>query len=179
MKRIRIFAMALFALVIVYGVTCVIRAALSQARPKAVVREGHWSPLEVKITFRDGKTKKALLAHAANWNSGFVVPQSDHQWIGRGDGNSKVTLWLDTIKAIKNPTDKDYTVVSKDGSERDMEYVDCDALMLVNGDDSNETVKLVDCKIVEFLKPARKDKKENAMFDQWKYSPYTGEKLED
>jgi hypothetical protein len=33
-------------------------------------------------------------------------------------------------------------------------------------------------KSVKFLKPARTGDKDNVMFDHWRFSPFTGEKLE-
>jgi hypothetical protein len=50
-------------------------------------------------------------------------------------------------------------------------------LHFVNPDDSREYAYLANVKEVRFLKPARKDGLGRAMFDDWLYSPYTGEKL--
>ena len=67
----------------------------------------------------------------------------------------------------------------EDGSQRDLETRHgAEGFKFVNADDSNGFVNFAQCKTIEFLKPARKDKKANAMFDHWKYSPYTGEKLD-
>ena len=98
---------------------------------------------------------------------------------GKGYGDAKTTLWLDTIAKIKDTSDKEALFTLKNDKEVTLEWgAGNEPEFVLSGEgQENETLKFRNFKSVEFLKPARKDKKENAMFDHWKYSPYTGEKL--
>ena len=99
---------------------------------------------------------------------------------GVGDGNADVKIWLDTVSWVKATTDKEYTLVMKNGSERTFGYNGYyTGFVLHNPEGGSEFVSMNSFKTLEFLGPARKDSRENAMFDHWKFSPYTGEKLAD
>jgi hypothetical protein len=53
----------------------------------------------------------------------------------------------------------------------------CSALIIVNQDEGQERIDMRQLKSVEFLPAPRKDKMGNTMFEIWRYSPFTGEKL--
>ncbi len=72
-------------------------------------------------------------------------------------------LWLDTISSIKNPDGGGVTAAFKNGSERHLVW---------HGEGDIRKFKKI-----EFLKPARRGGQGSAMFDDWKYSPLTGEEL--
>jgi hypothetical protein len=70
----------------------------------------------------------------------------------------------------------------KNGTERRLRFKNdsaqlFDALYISNPDGGTERVQVSKVKRVEFLNPPRMDKDKHAMLDDWRYSPYTGEKL--
>jgi hypothetical protein len=107
-----------------------------------------------------------------------------------GEGGAVVTVWLDDIRKIQDATEDDALVIFRDGTERRLEWT-CNGcqrdpmmrsaylrtLFFANPQDADEKVDLAKVKSVEFLAPARKDKEGHAMFDNWHFSPFTGEKL--
>lgn len=168
MKQIVLSTLVLFVLALAG------RATAQQA--KVVVREGHFAPLSARITYRDGKSRDVVVVRS--WYN--MNLDSDPEFHGIGDGGSDVQLWLDTIARIKEVTDKEFTVVMKSGSERTLGYgPNHPGLVLQNLDGGAEFVQIQRIKSIDFVGAARKDSKGNVMFDQWKFSPFTGEKLPD
>jgi hypothetical protein len=55
----------------------------------------------------------------------------------------------------------------------------CSVLMIMNQDEGHERIDMRKLKSVEFLPAPKKDKAGNGMFDTWRYSPFTGERLSD
>jgi hypothetical protein len=167
---------------------------LGQGPPKVVEQDGHLSPVMVKITFLNGTSRTVMLR-----GFGYDSTIHSHQFVVRtDDGASARRLWIDSIAALKGTgamrtRSSEFTVVLKDGIEvsaqlagsdcereinpSDSPDFDCSLPFLYNNDDSDQKVDLKKLKTVEFLAPVRKDKTGKAMFDTWRYSPYTGEKL--
>jgi len=142
--------------------------------PEVVKREGHTSPLMVEVTSTNGKVSKGMLL-GIQWNSIY-----SHQYMGFGPGKKEVTIWLDTLAEIKDITDEEATFVFKDGDTLTIKHdknPSTPKLVLRLENDAQEVLELERLKRVKFLKPARKDSEDHAMFDHWKYSPYTGEEL--
>jgi hypothetical protein len=141
--------------------------------PKFERRDNHVSPLMVKLTFLDKKVKpaKVMVYGVLDWSL-----YSRLCYDLTGDGDTSVSVWLDTIREIKEIDDKRLTIVFKDGKERQFRHKQ-EKLMVYHPNDSTERVPLVKLKQVRFLQAPRMDKEKQAMFDHWRYSPFTGEKL--
>jgi hypothetical protein len=61
MKRFRIGAGALLALVFIASVTFTVKSVLAQERPVVRTVKGHISPLMAKLTMPDGKTQTVMV----------------------------------------------------------------------------------------------------------------------
>lgn len=185
MKRIRIGALALFALVVACGVTLAVRAALAQ-RPTVKKQESHFSPLSAKITYPDGKTRMVMVL-----GMGAFVDNSYRPFtlsVKGEEGQEDVSIWLDTIRSISDITKEKGLITFKDEKGRrrvnwtgqiitDEFDLRNYTLFVARDDDGTEKIKMTNLDTVEFLKPARKDEDGHAMFDHWLYSPYTGKEL--
>jgi hypothetical protein len=164
--------------------TLVSGVALGQ-QPTFTKKEGHLSPLMVKVTFLSGGSR-TLMLQGVGWPGGIG---DTHAFRGMGEGNSLVSIWLDTIAAIKDTNADDALFIFKSGTERRLSFVTNNSvhdgsreyyiryLYVANQDGGTEKLDLAQVKSVEFAAVARKDKEGNAMFDQWRFSPFTGEKL--
>lgn len=128
-----------------------------------------------------------------------------HRFFVRTDGGvTKKTIWIDTIREMKGMdqlrrSSSEFTIVLKTGTTIEASLVgargrtsdDCNELIAYEADkhnpcsllgvrtddDGSETIDMRDLKSIKFLEPVRKDKEGNAMFDKWRFSPFTGEKL--
>jgi hypothetical protein len=116
--------------------------------------------------------------------SGYSVANqySTHIFDAVGSSDSEVKLWLDTISTIEEITDTEATFLMKNGPERRLRFKQefgqlVDALYISNPDGGSERVEVSKVKRVKFLNPPRMDKDKHPMLDDWRYSPYTGEKL--
>jgi hypothetical protein len=105
-------------------------------------------------------------------------------------------LWIDQINTLRT-ANSEFKIEMKDGTSFDAIFVQlnygggcdqhadfgqstpnpCSVLLIENSDDSKERINMRDLKSIEFLPGARKDKGGHFMFDTWRYSPFTGEKL--
>ena len=152
--------------------------ALAQ-RPEVTFKEGHRSPLMAQISFRDGSQRTVMIIGA-----GFSVANlfSPYTFDAIGSGDSEVRIWLDTVSSVDEITDKEVTFHMKNGEERrlKLKYDSSqlvDALYLSNNDGGSERIQVSKVKQVKFLNPPRTDKDKHPMLDDWRYSPFTGEKL--
>jgi len=180
---------------------CAAAGAFAQsANLKVVEMQGHLSPVAIRITFPNGASRDAMLV-------GITSPIRDvyltHHFVARTDGGaSERSFWFDAIASIRGTNNlrtlnDDFIVTLKNGSqirvmfaafhdtaggactgEPSEERFTCDVLMVRNQDDSLEKVDLRKVQSVDFLGVARKDRANNAMFDPWRFSPFTGEKLQ-
>jgi hypothetical protein len=169
MKRIVIGMLALAALVIAIGV------ALAQTRPEVQKKDGHLMPLDVRVTFPNGNTLTGLLCGFRSGAFGLDAKLYHDETFKTPDGG-EVKVYLDTLKAISDSNERDALYTFKDGTERRLSTSD-PILAIANSQGGVEGVPLSKVKKVEFLKTPRKDKDAHAMFDDWLYSPYTGERL--
>jgi hypothetical protein len=144
--------------------------------PKVERKDNHLSPLMAELTFRDEKVKPVKVMVYGVKTGTASVYYTKHHYELTGDGDTRVKVWLDTIREIKEIDDKRLTVVFKDGAERQFRH-GREQLLLYHPDDSTEEVPLVKLREVKFLKAPRQDKEKQAMFGHWRYSPFTGEKL--
>jgi hypothetical protein len=178
MKRVTVAILPLLGLA---AVTSLLLVGVAFAQKiKVKTEEGHISPLIAKITYPDGENRTVMARGIGHHSSYFLT----HQFKGIGKAGANVTLWLDNIATIKDTTDRAAVFVMKDGKQRELEYGNLGYsegpsrfLYIGNEDDGGEVIDLQKLKSVDFLKPARKDKEDNVMFPNWKYSPYTGEML--
>lgn len=146
--------------------------------PQVTSEKNHWSPLLAEITFKDAKLKPArVMVCSTQLGSGY----STHMYFLTGAGDTKVRVWLDTIRTIKDIDDHRLTIVFKDGQERAYRHSGADrggdVLVVYHDNDSREKIPVMKLKEVSFLRTPRMDREKQAMFDHWRYSPFTGEKL--
>jgi hypothetical protein len=171
MKRYLLFAAAVAGLALGVGL------GLADP-PQLASQKNHWSPLLTEITFKDAKLKPVSAMVSSVWLGGGY---STHSYVLTGAGDTKVRVWLDTIGAIKDIDDHRLTIVFKDGTQREFrhsgDYLGGDLLAVYHANDSTEKIPLVKLKEVRFLRPPRMDRDKQAMFDHWRYSPFTGERL--
>lgn len=176
--------LAIFSFAIAYG-----------QPPKVVEKNGHLSPLQVRITFKNDTVRDVLLL-----GIGGSTEYSTHQFGVRTEaGTTQRYLWLDNLSSINGTSTirrltDEFTVVLKDRKELAVgfSYYSCDReipsgdfrddwvcrhIHVKGDDDSNQLIDLRNVKSLSFVGPARKDKAGNAMFDHWRFSPYTGESL--
>jgi hypothetical protein len=141
--------------------------------PKVERLNNHVMPLLAEITFKDEKVGKAkVMVSGLLWG----VYLSTHAWNLTGESDASVRVWLDTVAQIKDIDDQRLTVVFKDGTERQFQHRR-EGLRVYHANDSTEKISVVKLRQIDFLRAPRKDKENQAMFDHWRYSPYTGEKL--
>jgi len=147
-------------------------------QPKVTTSEGHVSPLQAKVTFPDGKTQIYMI-------TGFYpndqLQYDRYAYFGKNPSGGVVSIWLDTIKTII-PNNDGVLVVLKNGNERQLGwsypiYNWPPTFSAANDDARTETINVNGIKSIEFLNQPRKDGDGNAMFPNWHYSPFTGEKL--
>jgi hypothetical protein len=168
-------------------------------QPKVLEKDGHISPLVARVTFLNGRTRDVAVSGIGSKISGTFFT---HVFFVRTEGGaSKRRFWLDTVRAINGTGSmrslkSEFTVVLKNGSEIPAMFVGgwgmtgCDAgnepdspesacaiVHLANQDEGDEQIDLRQIKSLEFLTPLRKDKAGNAMFENWRFSPFTGERL--
>jgi len=146
-------------------------AALAQ-EPQVQKNSGHLSPLRVKITFTNGETETGLFT-----NSSWTGYTSDaFHFFGNSFSGSRMTIWYDTIASISEINDKDVLVTFKNGDKRRLvrEYF---SLELTGPGGSKENIDGAKLRSIEFLRKPQQDKLSNAMFPNWRYSPFTGERL--
>ena len=174
--------------------------ALDSAGQQIKVKEdrGHISPVNARLTFRNDKTRDVVIS--AIGGHGFLDDFLTHVIVVRTEGGaSKRTLWIDQLKAIRGLSERprdEFIIELKDGTAIDATFGEnsggeqcksgqelqnadraCSLLIITNTDESTEQINMMSLKSVEFLPPARRDKAGNFMFDTWRYSPFTGEKL--
>ena len=162
---------------------------------KVVEDNGHLSPLMIKVLFTNDTSRTVMLRGIGD---GYTNEFRTHTLGVRTDGGaSERTIWLDSIATISGTStmrtrESEFTVVLKDGKkiaaqltgmrckgeiDPKSDTFDCRVLYTHNDDDGDQKIDLQKVKSVEFLEPARKDKAGNALFDTWRYSPFTGEKV--
>jgi hypothetical protein len=143
--------------------------------PRVPKEKGHSIPLMAGWSFTgaDAPAAKGMVCGVLLGNK---VEYSRHDWPLTGAGGTSVRVWLDTIAEVKGIDAKELTVVFKGGEERTFRH-DGGSFIIHHANDTKEYVPFVKLKQIKFLHAPRKDKEGRAMFDEWRYSPYTGEKL--
>jgi hypothetical protein len=147
--------------------------------PKVERKNDHVMPVYVEITEKDPKVKplKVLLTMVSEdiWIHGDGFQMKVY------DGSKSVLVWIDSIKEINQIDSKKLCIIFQNGEERDFSYDERTQLVYFNQLlDTKGEVLLKNCKSVKFLKTPkspRADKDGHAMANDWRYSPYTGEKL--
>ena len=158
------------SLVLISALTIAGAGAVLAQHPKVTLDNGHISPVKARVTYGDGKTQDGLIV-SHMWGG-------THKYEGANASGGTVDLWMDSLSSIKDPDDDGVTVTLKNGTERHLGWHGgTQTLKISNEDGGTEDIDVHKVKKIDFLKPPRKDKLGNAMFDNWKYSPFTGEKL--
>lgn len=186
-------------MLILTGCCAAMTTFAQSANQKVVEMNGHLSPVAVRITYPNGASRDAMLV-------GIGSPVRDvyltHHFVARADGGaSERSFWFDTIASIRGTNNlrtlgDEFVVTLKNGRQTRVmfaafhdtaggactgeptdERFTCDVLWVQNQDDSFEKIDLRKVQTVDFLGAARKDRAGNAMFDPWRYSPFTGERL--
>lgn len=145
-------------------------AALAEVEFKK--QEGHVSPLQVKIAFTNGTVRTGMMTDM-HW-TGYVTDA--FHFFGTSFEGGRLTLWLDTIRSVSEMTDKDCLVTFKSGTTRRIAR-EWFSVTLSSSEGGVESIDCSKIKGIEFLSSARHDKLNNAMYAQWNYSPFTGERL--
>jgi hypothetical protein len=165
----RILAASLCVAALVAG------AKVSGEPPRVTQEKGHSVPLMAEWAFAEADVPAAK-GMVSGILLGNKVEYSRHAWPLTGAGGTSALVWLDTIAEVKGIGARQLTVVFKGGEERTFRH-DGGSFMIHHANDSKENVPFVKLKQIKFLHAPRKDKEGRAMFDEWRYSPYTGEKL--
>lgn len=165
---------------------------------KVKEEQGHLSPLRAQLTFKNERVREVVLTGIGSSKAGYP-----HVFFVRTEGGaSKRTIWIDSISTIKGldalrSTRSEFTIALKNGTEFPALFVQnaglgtncdwfteltdpenaCSILHISNADESKEAIDMRELKSIEFLPAPRKDKADNVMFDGWRFSPFTGEKL--
>ncbi len=171
MKRFRISMLALLTLLVASGVTLIIKAALADGL-EVIKEQGHLAPVKIEVTYNSGAKKTGLLLHSENSsaNKSQVAVSRNKK------GGGEILVYHDTLTAIKEITGETGLYVFKNGTE---ERIDLSPnFWVVTENDAREKLDWTKVKSVKYIAPARKDDEGNAMFDHWKYSPYTGKKID-
>jgi len=118
----------------------------------AAFAQGHLSGLTARITLPDGTIRMAKvegLGCSAAICSRVVIK-------GKADDDSLVTIWLDSIAAIRNTTERDAWIVMKNGAGRRVSLVtDFRVLYLANRSAIPEKLDLGKIKSLEFPASAK------------------------
>jgi hypothetical protein len=167
-----------FSILFLMGMASIISAQPN--RPKVEVKNGHVSPLMAKITYSSGATRNVMVLALSNVQG---TETFTHSAKFRDEAESEVDVWLDSIAAIRKANDESAFIVLKSGNERRLRWWNfkddyrVNVLVVANEDGGQEKINLARLEQVQFLSVPRRDKANNAMYDQWNYSPFTGEKL--
>jgi hypothetical protein len=181
------------------GMCAALAAHAESNNLKVVEASGHLSPVAIRVTYSNDQTRNLMLVGiGSSLRDNYLT----HQLIVRADGGaSQRMLWFDAIASIRGASTlrtlgDEFTITMKDGKqfpamftrffdlgtgactgEATDERFACNVLVVRNEDDGIEKLDLRKVKQVDFLAPPRRDKAGNAMFDPWRYSPFTGERL--
>jgi hypothetical protein len=134
--------------------------------------EGHVSPLRVKLTFEGGATETGLLTNAVWSGLGSDV----FHFYGDSLAGGHLKLWMDTISSIEEMNEKGALVLFKNGEKRRI-VPGIFVLELTGSEGSKESVERPKLRSIKFMQPPHQDKLHNAMYPNWRYSPFTGERL--
>lgn len=150
-------------------------AGVYAQRPAVEKLEGHVIPVMAQITFPDKSTKTVMI-------TGFSAGGYSHIVKGKDAKGTDTKLWLDTIAAIEetteDTTEQSALFILKDGKRVRLKNEGSRYSFNIAKDNGGTgKIEVAEVQSVKFLKPARKDGNNNAMFDDWQYSPFTGEKL--
>jgi hypothetical protein len=157
----------------VAGLLALVYQVAQAAPPKVEKQDGHVNSLVVELTYETGVTQEGILF-------GFGNRYNYHTHILRGYSadNSQVDIWLDTIASIEEIDGDEAVLVLKDETRRTVRFEeDKNLFYFATPDGNEERIAVSQIKNIKFLATPRKDRDDNAMFPQWKFSPFTGEKL--
>jgi hypothetical protein len=147
--------------------------------PKPQKKNGHSSVPTVTVTFRapNFADRKGLLIGSSHYRDGDLY--SPFRFAYTEAGRTGADAWWDTIAAITETSDEGATIVFKNGQSRAVRFgQDGHRYLLVyNPEGGREVIDLEAVKELRVGRTARKDADGNGMFDHWKFSPFTGEKL--
>src|SRR2546423_141178 len=115
MKRIRIDALALFALTVNVGTIASILPASAQ-RPRIIPKDGHTAPLSIRVTYADGQKRNLLLLGVgiAGYYS-YLGEYFTHVIHLKDEKGEVKPVFLDTIKEIKDTSANDALFTLADG----------------------------------------------------------------
>ncbi len=186
------------------GLWLLASAASPAEELKIQEQNGHISPVRARVSFQDGSVRDVVVRGTGGpagmyQYSGYFT----HALFVRVDeGVSKRMVWLDSIAAIRGldhvrTTRSEFTVVLKNGSQFPAMFVAstiafhcdegreltkpeeaCSFLYTGAADDGLDVIDMRKLQTVEFLPQARRDRAGNFMFDNWRFSPFTGERLQ-
>jgi hypothetical protein len=147
--------------------------------PKPAKKNGHSSVPSITVTFRTAGVadRAGLLVGSSHYKDGDLY--SPFRFAYTETGRTTAEAWWDTIAVIKETSEEGATIVFKNGESRAVRFGKDGHryLLLHTPEGGREVIDLEGVKEVRVGRPARKDSDGNGMFDHWKFSPFTGEKL--
>ena len=156
------------------GSACLAAACIAAAfaqEPQIDMKEGHIAPVRVRLTFTNGGTETGLLTNSY-WHGGINGPFQFH---ANSFSGGNLAAWYDALHAVREINDKDELLFYKNGEQRRV-GLEWFAVELTGPGGSTETIECGKIRSIEFLSAPRHDKMGNAMFSNWRYSPFTGER---
>lgn len=156
------------------------RAEAADEWPKYEKVDGHVNAVAVEVTFKvpDRAKVAGLLTGASRWEDASRYSSHTLTYV-EGVNKAQSRVWLDTLSRIKDASDEGATGVFKDGTELRLGFgPESQKFVIIHTPaGSRLVVDLEDVGEVRFSNPARRDAEKNVLFDHWKYSPFTGEKI--
>jgi hypothetical protein len=153
--------------------------AAADDSPKPGKKNGHSAVLSLTVTFRSAgvSDRKGLLVGSSHYKDGDLY--SPFRFAYTESGRTTAEAWWDTIAFIKETSEEGATIVFKNGASRAVRFGKDGHryLLLHTPEGGREVIDLEGVKEVRVGRPARKDADGNGMFEHWKFSPFTGEKL--
>ena len=142
-------------------------------RPEVKTNQGHILPVMAQATFPNGAQRTVMIVGCdacAAFGKGdtFAVHGENPEGVDEA-------IWIDTIAHIEDTTDESEVFVLKNGVRRRLK---CPVnFKVANEDGGAMDLRVAKVKSIEFIRAPRRDLDGNAMFDNWRYSPFTGERL--
>jgi hypothetical protein len=137
---------------IAIGLLAPVAFTMRGASAPPAVEQGHLSGMTAKITLPDGATRSVKLEGvgcSASLCSRTAIK-------GKGEHDSIVRTWFDTIAAIRDATDSDALFIMRDGTQRRMFLMaDFRVLYLANPSGATEKLDLARVKSIEFFAPSK------------------------
>ena len=165
------------------------RIDLGQTSPQTKYEQGHRLPIVADLVFHNGAKRTVYVIGS---HMGYAASDDNFAVNGlrTGKDSSNTRLWIDQISTITTDPGQTHEhqrpkFTMKDGSIHQLELglfvLKVQSLpgdtVLERSNSGDEQIWFSDVAKLTFRTSTRKDKLGNTMKIEWKYSPFTGEKL--